>query len=220
MGLGRIDTAMQSGIPLNRQKRVKKKGLFFLSSLQHRWFPHAECWDTCQASIWCSCHGSYCVHWCQFTMNERWLALLSLCYCRRRVIPASERSSKCSSEGKFWRCLKVKQLVPTFFFYTYMLYIWCFSIVSILFKNEIFLCFSYPAERLLSSAVQQKTPAGIVASQFKGPPGPPGKVGLPGPPGEPGPPGPHGRSKLPDWNRIMTSTLLTCECWKLLVKPN
>lgn len=39
----------------------------------------------------------------------------------------------------------------------------------------------------------QKTPAGLLASQFQGPPGPPGKDGLPGPPGEPGPPGPQGK---------------------------
>lgn len=53
--------------------------------------------------------------------------------------------------------------------------------------------FSYPVERLSSSTMVQKTPAGILASQFQGPPGLPGKDGLPGPPGEPGPPGPQGR---------------------------
>ncbi|KAK9541681.1 hypothetical protein VZT92_001705 [Zoarces viviparus] len=47
-------------------------------------------------------------------------------------------------------------------------------------------------EKLSSTAVQQKTPAGILASQIHGPPGPPGKDGLPGTPGEPGPPGTHG----------------------------
>lgn len=55
---------------------------------------------------------------CQFTMNERWLTVVSLrsdCFsevsvllCRsRRVIPASWRSSKCSSEMKFWGSFKV-----------------------------------------------------------------------------------------------------------------
>lgn len=54
--------------------------------------------------------------------------------------------------------------------------------------------FSCLVEKLSSVAMQQKTPAGILASQVQGPPGPRGKDGLPGPPGEPGPPGPQGRS--------------------------
>lgn len=53
--------------------------------------------------------------------------------------------------------------------------------------------FCCPVERLSSSTMVQKTPAGILASQFQGPPGNPGNDGLPGPPGEPGPPGPQGR---------------------------
>lgn len=55
------------------------------------------------------------------------------------------------------------------------------------------LYFCCPVERLSSSTMVQKTPAGILASQFQGPPGNPSKDGLPGPPGEPGPPGPQGR---------------------------
>lgn len=44
--------------------------------------------------------------------------------------------------------------------------------------------------------MRQKTPAGILALPFQGPPGPPGKDGSPGPPGEPGPTGPQGRSSV------------------------
>lgn len=54
--------------------------------------------------------------------------------------------------------------------------------------------FSYFAEKISTTAMLQKTPAGILASQIQGPPGAPGKDGLPGPPGEPGPPGPQGKS--------------------------
>lgn len=50
----------------------------------------------------------------------------------------------------------------------------------------------------------QKTHAGIVASQYQGPPGPPGNDGLPGLPGEPGPPGPQGKS-----------TAARLNCWML-----
>lgn len=56
------------------------------------------------------------------------------------------------------------------------------------------LYFSYVVEKISNTAMLQKTPAGILASQIHGPPGPAGKDGLPGTPGEPGPPGPQGRS--------------------------
>lgn len=63
------------------------------------------------------------------------------------------------------------------------------------FTNTAFLkMFSCPAEKVSGTATQQKTPAGILASPFQGPPGPPGKDGSSGPPGEPGPPGPQGSS--------------------------
>lgn len=52
------------------------------------------------------------------------------------------------------------------------------------------------AERLSSNAMQQKTPAAILATHGRqGPPGPPGNDGSPGPTGEPGPPGPQGRTQ-------------------------
>ncbi|KAM7408883.1 hypothetical protein PAMA_002552 [Pampus argenteus] len=55
-------------------------------------------------------------------------------------------------------------------------------------KNEVLRIFE---EKLSTTSVLQKTPAGILASHVQGPPGPPGKDGLPGPPGVPGPPGPQ-----------------------------
>lgn len=76
-----------------------------------------------------------------------------------------------------------------FFLHVLSLSLFCFSSCWIWIFH-----LSNLAERLLSAAMPQKTPAGILASQFQGPPGPPGNDGLPGPPGEPGPPGSPGRS--------------------------
>lgn len=86
--------------------------------------------------------------------------------------------------------------------------------------------FWYLVEKLSSSAVPQKTHAGILASQIHGPPGAPGKDGLPGTPGEPGPPGTHGKSsgcqtQLLDLNinseKITTfvEMKITCNLWLL-----
>lgn len=69
-----------------------------------------------------------------------------------------------------------------------------YMVSKLLYPHVNFFNFSYPVERLSSAAGMQKTPAGILASQFQGPPGPPGNDGFPGPQGEPGPPGPQGRS--------------------------
>lgn len=119
-------------------------------------------------------------------------ALFSLL--KYRMTPVSWKNSKCLSRMKYWGSLKV-QIVQNVFSMFFFLY--CPSVFSvflpyvILFLNFIFSCL---VEKLSSTAMLQKTPAGILASQVQGPPGPPGKDGLPGPPGEPGPPGSQGRN--------------------------
>lgn len=112
---------------------VRKETLFFcsnfssnLSSLSHcfqQWQGGAEILSraACQASVWFSCRDNYCISsaacspWMKddlpaslFVKNIS-LKFLFFSTAPHRVMPASWRNSKCSSEVKFWGSLKVQK---------------------------------------------------------------------------------------------------------------